>query len=167
MASCRFTTLLFLEKYYKNRVVLLYCCSDWVCGPDAGVSAGWFNVFGSPRISPPPGIHYTGTSSLQSPACSAGPAHPLSVTEESVRPAGLPGPQLRLASIWPDRGKHFSVSEQKQRRTRRRGRSNGEPNSQRNLTDYIFAPAVTETDRRRNSYERRQSWWLCIFVSRR
>lgn len=54
-----------------------------------------------------PRIYYTGASSLQSIACYPGRAHPPSpavTVGESVGPSGLPGPQLRLASIWPDRG---------------------------------------------------------------
>lgn len=51
----------------------------------------------------------TGNLSLTPPLSNRRPAlltrhaHPAVTMEESVGPSGLPGPQLRLASIWPDR----------------------------------------------------------------
>lgn len=64
-----------------------------------------------------------------------GPTHPAVTEGESVGPTGLPGPQLRLASIWPDRENTSQLKEQKQQRMDRGGPSNGDSNPDPNLTD--------------------------------
>lgn len=54
-------------------------------------------------------------------------AHPTVTVRESVGPSGLPGAQLRLASIWPDSGNTWLFKNKSNNGwTKRGGRSNGD-----------------------------------------
>ncbi len=86
-----------------------------------------------------PRIYYTGASSLQSMACSSRLAHPprrhcgrVAVSWAFWASWSTAPPRLDLAG----QGKHFSVKEQKQQRMDWGGRSNGDSNSDLNLSDW-------------------------------
>lgn len=104
--------------------------SDW---REEGLMGGWRKTFlaychGFIIQAPP--------SSNPRPALRDWHSHPAVAVGESVGPSGLPGPQLRLASIWPDRENTSQLKEQKQQRMDQGGLSNGDSNSDPNHTDW-------------------------------
>lgn len=115
-----------------------------------------------------PRISYTGASALQSTVCSPRLAHPpcRHCERESVGPSGLPGPQLRLASIWPDRGNTSQL----------KNKSNNGRTEEDEVTATPIQTRISQTERsvsstarirrRLNSCDRRQTWSPRIFVSR-
>lgn len=138
-------------------------------GPRA--AGGWWAAVDALTVSP----NGLGWTTLAPPtanpraALSAGHA-PRAVTEWERRlgPCGLPGPQLRLASIRPDGENTSQLEEQKQQRMDRRGRSNGDSDSHQNLADWRYFRLPTRgndpTDDR-TPPKRRQTWsppHLCV-----
>lgn len=75
-------------------------------------------------------------ASNQMPALPVWHAHPAVTVRESVGPSGLPGAQLRLASIWPDSGNTWLFKNKSNNGwTERGGPSNGDFISHLNSTD--------------------------------